>query len=58
MARLGKLRPTPVALGLAMFDLWKRMSPQQRKQVVNIVREHGPSVVSKAAKLSRRRRWQ
>ena len=56
MARLGKLRPGPMALAFAMFDLWKRMTPQQRKQVMEILREHGPSVAAKAARVTRRRR--
>lgn len=45
-----------MALALAMFDLWKRMTPQQRKQVVEILREHGPSVAAKASRMARRRK--
>lgn len=56
MARLRKLRPGPMALAIAVVDLWKRMTPQQRKQVVEILREHGPSVAAKAARVARRRR--
>jgi hypothetical protein len=56
VARLGKLRPGPMALAFAMFDLWKRMTPQQRKQVMEILREHGPSVAAKATRLTRRRK--
>jgi hypothetical protein len=55
VARLGRLRPAPVALTLAMVDLWKRLTPQQRKQVVEMVRRHGPTVVSRAARMTRRR---
>jgi hypothetical protein len=45
-----------MALALAMVDLWKRMTPQQRKQVVEILREHGPSVAARAARVARRKK--
>jgi len=56
MARLRKLRPAPIALTLALFDLWKRLTPQQRRQVMAMARRHGPTVAAKVTKLSRRGR--
>jgi hypothetical protein len=57
MARLrSKLRPGPVAVTVALFDLWKRLTPQQRRQLMAMARRHGPTVAAKVTKLSRRRR--
>jgi hypothetical protein len=56
MARLHKLRPGPIAVTVALFDVWKRLTPQQRKQVMAMVRRHGPTVAAKATELRRRRR--
>jgi hypothetical protein len=56
MARLRKLRPGPIAVTVALFDLWKRLTPQQRRQVMAMARRHGPTVAAKVTKFSRRRR--
>ncbi len=53
MARLGKLRPGPVGLGLALFDLWRRLPPKQRKQLMKLVRKHGPTAATKLIQLRR-----
>jgi hypothetical protein len=55
MARLRKLRPGPVGLALTVFDVWRRLSPKQRKQLLNLAREHGPKVASRVAKARRSR---
>jgi hypothetical protein len=56
MARLRKLRPGPIAVTVALFDLWKRLSPQQRRQVMAMSRRHGPGGAEKATELRRRAR--
>ena len=57
MARLSrKLRPAPVAVAVGLMDIWKRLTPRQRRQIVALVRRHGPTVVAKAAELRRKRR--
>ena len=57
MARLrSKLRPGPIAVTVALFDLWKRLTPQQRRQVMDMARRHGPTVAAKVTELRRRRR--
>ena len=53
MARLGKLRPGPVGLAIALYDVWRRLPPRQRKQVLKLARKHGPTA---AAKLLQARR--
>lgn len=49
----------PVGLALTAWDVWRRLPPKQRKQVLNLARKHGPKVASRAlqarAKLKARR---
>ncbi|HLX19156.1 MAG TPA: hypothetical protein VKR23_03295 [Gaiellaceae bacterium] len=57
MARLSrKLRPGPVTVAITAYNLWKRLSPRQRRQIMAMARRHGPTVVAKAADLGRRAR--
>jgi hypothetical protein len=57
MARpLRKLRPAPWAVAVVLWDVWKRLTPAQRRQVMTMVRRHGPTVVTKATELRRKRR--
>jgi hypothetical protein len=56
MARLRKLRPGPIAVTIAVWDIWKRLSPKQRRQIMDMARRHGPTVMAKATELRRRRR--
>ena len=51
-----KLRPTPWALTIAAWDIWRRLPPEQRKQLLRLARKHGPVLVTRAAKATRRRR--
>jgi hypothetical protein len=39
-----------------MWDIWKRLSPQQRRQITAMARRHGPTVIKKATELRRNRR--
>lgn len=43
-----KLRPTPWALTIAAWDIWRRLPPQQRRQIMNAARTHGPRLAAKA----------
>jgi hypothetical protein len=56
MARLRKLRPGPLAIAVAMVDIWKRLTPAQRRQIMAMARRHGPTVMAKATELRRKRR--
>ena len=49
MAKI-KLRPTPWALALAAWDVWKRLPPKQRKQALQLARKHGPKVAKQIVK--------
>jgi hypothetical protein len=54
--RFRKLRPTPWALTVAAWDIWRRLPPQQRRQLMRLARKHGPKLAAKAATAVRRRR--
>jgi hypothetical protein len=57
MARLrSRFRPGPLAVTVALYDLWKRLTPKQRRQIMAMARRHGPTVAAKANELRRRRR--
>jgi hypothetical protein len=45
-----KLRPTPWALALAAWDVWKRLPPKQRQQALKLARKHGPKVAKQIVK--------
>ena len=53
MARLTKLRPAPIAATLALYDLWRRLTPKQRTQLIKLARQHGPTVAKKAMEFRR-----
>ena len=56
MARLGKLRPGPVGMALALWNVWSRLTPKQRKQLVKLARTHGPKAAAKLIELRGRGR--
>jgi hypothetical protein len=56
MARLGKLRPGPIGVAIAMFDVWRRLSPKQRKLALKLARKHGPTAAKKLMQFQRARR--
>jgi hypothetical protein len=56
MARKLRLRPTPWALTIAAWDIWRRLPPAQRRQLVMLARRHGPKLAARAAKAATDRR--
>ncbi|MGH3051309.1 MAG: hypothetical protein ACRDLK_14225 [Gaiellaceae bacterium] len=56
MPRLGKLRPGALGLAIAAWDVWRRLPPKQRKQLVGLARKHGPTVARQVAKQAATRR--
>src|SRR5207253_714618 len=50
--RLSTLGRRGGALGIALtaWDLWRRLPPRQRKQVVRLARKHGPKVAARVMK--------
>jgi TRAP-type C4-dicarboxylate transport system substrate-binding protein len=51
-----RLRPGPIGLALTLADVWRRLPPKQRKQLLAAAREHGPKVAKLAAQQARRKR--
>ena len=49
-------RPTPWALTLVMWDIWRRLPPAQRRQLMRAARKHGPKLAARAAKAATDRR--
>jgi len=39
-----------------MFDVWRRLSPRQRKLAVKLARKHGPTAAKKLMQFQRARR--
>ena len=56
MAKLRKLRPTPWAITMVMWDIWRRLPPAQRRQLMKAARKHGPKLAARAAKAATDRR--
>ncbi|MGH2855798.1 MAG: hypothetical protein ACRDLF_16615 [Solirubrobacteraceae bacterium] len=57
MARaLRKLRPTPWALTIAAWDIWRRLPAAQRRQLLTLARKHGPKLANRAVKAATDRR--
>ena len=55
MARIGRLRPAPLGMAIALWNVWSRLTPKQRKQLLHAVRTHGPKAAAKLIELRRRR---
>ena len=46
----------PVGIALTAWDIWRRLPPKQRKQVLNAARKHGPKVAKKVMQARARAR--
>lgn len=57
MPRLTK-RLGPVGIALTAWDIWRRLPPRQRKQILNAARKHGPKVASRVVKAGAQARAQ
>jgi hypothetical protein len=49
-------RAGPVGLVLTAYDLWSRLTPAQRRRLLEVTRKHGPRVARAAARRARVRR--
>ena len=48
MASRFRLRPKPWAIAIAAWDVWRRLPPKQRQQVIGLARKHGPKLAKRA----------
>ena len=60
---MGGVRPTrfitrvgPLSLALTVWDIWRRLPPKQRRQILNIARKHGPKVAARVMQAGSRAR--
>jgi hypothetical protein len=42
-------------MALALWNVWSRLTPKQRKQLVKLARTHGPKAAAKLTELRGRR---
>ncbi|TML05500.1 MAG: hypothetical protein E6G36_02530 [Actinobacteria bacterium] len=54
--RLLSRRVGPLGLALTAWDIWRRLPPRQRRQIVNIARKHGPKVAARVMQARSRAR--
>ena len=50
LGRLLLRRAGPVGLVLTAYDIWRRIPPKQRTQLLRAARKHGPRVAAEAMK--------
>jgi len=48
-------RPGAVGLALTAYDVWRRLTPAQRKRVIQATRKHGPTLARVVAQQARAR---
>ena len=53
MPRLLRPRVGPLGVALTLYDVWRRLPPRQRKQVLELARKHGPRVAARVLELRR-----
>jgi hypothetical protein len=56
MAGPRKLRPGAIGIAITVYDVWRRLPPAQRQQVLNLARKHGPRAAAKVAEFQRTQR--
>jgi hypothetical protein len=52
-------RVGPLGLALTLYDVYRRLPPQQRRQLLDLGRKHGPRIAARAVQAgvdARRRR--
>ncbi|HEY7207405.1 MAG TPA: hypothetical protein VH416_04120 [Gaiellaceae bacterium] len=53
MAKMKLARPGALGIALTAYDIWRRLPPKQRKQLLQLAREQGPRVAATAATAAR-----
>jgi hypothetical protein len=51
---LRRFRPGPIGIAITLYDVWRRLPPRQRQQVLRLARKHGPVAASKIVQMRRR----
>jgi hypothetical protein len=55
-SRLLSRRYGPLGIALTAWDIWRRLPPRQRKQLIRIARTHGPKVAARVMQARSRAR--
>ena len=50
------VRIGPVGAAFAVYDVWRRLSPKQRKWLIQQTRTHGPRIAKQAMSAQAKRR--
>ena len=51
--RLLTRRAGPIGLALTAYDIWRRIPPTQRRQILAATRKHGPRLAASAVQRGR-----
>jgi hypothetical protein len=51
--RLLTRRAGPIGLALTAYDIWRRIPPAQRRQILTATRKHGPRLAATAVQRGR-----
>ena len=43
----------PIGLAISAYDVWRRLSPRQKKIVIAQVKRHGPKIAGQAVRSAR-----
>jgi hypothetical protein len=54
--RLLTRRAGPIGLALTAYDIWRRIPPAQRRQLLAATRKHGPRLAANAVERGRKLR--
>ncbi|MBA3718124.1 MAG: hypothetical protein H0W87_07865 [Actinobacteria bacterium] len=52
-SRVFTRRIGPVGVALTAWDIWRRLPPEYRRQIMAATRKHGPRIASEGARLYR-----
>lgn len=55
MPPLTRIPKHPVTAAWALYKLWSRLPPAQRRQMVDLARAHGPRLAAKASETAKTR---
>jgi uncharacterized protein YaaW (UPF0174 family) len=50
MVRMLTRKLGPVGIALTTWDLWRRLPPEYRRQIMAVAAKHGPRVAAEAAR--------
>jgi hypothetical protein len=52
--RVPRIPRSPTALAFVLYRAWAKLPPEQRRELLNAAREHGPQIAAKAAAVTKK----